>query len=83
MLGSEDDFVRRPESCAVIGLACQSCSSEVARQLVQVSPGMRPSGAITLYRMMFDQPSCRNMEESFLFYYSKFDTHGCHEAPVG
>ena len=83
MLGSEDDFVRRPDACAEVGLVCQSCSSEAARQLVQVSPGMRPSGAITLFRMMFDQPCCLNMQEAFLFYYNKFDTCGSPESPVG
>lgn len=72
MFGSED-FVRRPENCAEVGLTCPSCISEAARQLAQVSPGMRPSGAVTLFRIMYNEPSCRNMQQAFLFSYSKFN----------
>jgi hypothetical protein len=73
MLGS-DNFVRRPENCAEIGLTCSRCISEAARQLAQVSPGMRPSGAVTLFRIMFEEPSCRNMQQAFLFSYNNFNT---------
>ncbi len=72
MLGSED-FVRRPENCAEVGLTCPSCISEAARQLAQVSPGMRPSGAVTLFTIMFQEPSCRSMQQAFLYSYNNFN----------
>ena len=68
---SEDYFIRHPDNCAQFGLACQRCIPEAAEQLAQVSPGMRPSGAVMLFRIMFEQPACRVQEDSFLHSYQR------------
>ena len=68
---SEDYFIRHPDNCAQLGLGCHSCISEAAGQLAQVSPGMRPSGAVMLFRIMFEQPVCRVQEDSFLHSYQR------------
>ena len=74
MESSEDHFIRHPDNCAQLGLGCHSCTSEAAERLAQVSPGMRPSGAITLFRIMFEQPGCRVQQDSFLHSYQRFTT---------
>ena len=71
---SSEDFVRSPDNCGQLGLSCQSCTSEAAERLAQVSPGMRPSGAVMLFRIMFDQPVCRVQQDSFLHSYQQVTT---------
>ncbi len=71
---SEDHFIRHPDNCAQLGLGCRSCTSEAAERLAQVSPGMAPSGAVTLFRIMFEQPVCRVQQDSFLHSYQQVTT---------
>ena len=74
MGSSEDHFIRHPDNCAQLGLGCHSCTSEAAERLAQVSPGMRPSGAVMLFKIMFDQPVCRQQQDSFLHSYQQVTT---------
>lgn len=70
----QDQFIRHPDNCSQLGLGCQSCMSGAARQLARVSPGMRSSGAVMLFRIMFEQPVCRVQEDSFLHSYQQVTT---------
>ena len=68
---NEDEFVRNPESCNRLGLECRSCISEAARQLADASPKLTPAGAVKLFKIMYDQPSCLSMQNTFLHSYQQ------------
>ena len=67
----EEEFVRNPENCKRLGMECRGCVSESARQLAVVSPELTPTGAVTLFKLMYDQPSCRSMQHTFLHSYQQ------------
>ena len=66
-----DEFVRSPESCSRLGLECRSCISEAARQMAGASPELTPAGAVKLFKIMYEQPSCRSMQNTFLHAYQQ------------
>ena len=72
MDSSEETFVRNPDNCAQLGLSCLSCISEAAKRLATASPGMRPSGAVMIFRIMYDEPGCRIQQDRFLHSYQQF-----------
>ena len=67
----EDEFVRSPGSCSLLGLECRSCISEAARQLADASPELTPVGAVKLFKLMYEQPSCLSMQNTFLHSYQQ------------
>lgn len=69
--GEDEYFVRNPESCRQLGLECRVCISGAARQLGTVSPELTPSGVVTLFKLLYDQPSCRSMQNTFLHSYQQ------------
>ena len=72
MDGSDDVFVRNPGNCAQLGLSCLSCISEAAKRLATASPGMRPSSAVMIFRIMYSEPGCRIQQDRFLHSYQQF-----------
>ncbi len=54
-----------PQLCFTVGLTCEACTAESARQLAQVCKGMRGKMIGHLFIQLYPNPACAPMHRHF------------------
>ena len=54
-----------PQLCSEVGLTCESCTSETARQLARVCKGLRGNMISQLFVQIYPQSACARMHGHF------------------
>jgi len=55
----------RPHTCYQVGLNCQDCTAESARQLAQACKGLRGGMIGQLFVQIYSDPACAPMHAHF------------------
>jgi len=58
-----------PRICREVGLSCESCTAESARQLAAVCKGLRGKMIGQLFVQIFPHPACARMHSRFAEHY--------------
>ena len=59
----------RPHACYQVGLNCQDCTAESARQLAQACKGLGGSMVGQLFAQIYSDPACAPMHAHFEAHY--------------